>query len=160
MTASDRTRVFLVRHGATLLTAEDRFAGSTDVALSEDGRGQVRRLARRLEREALAAVYATLLGQEAVDASPNFVMFAFDSGFMLGLWARHDVDPVALPAGGGELTISLDDNTAVDAAFAQWTQRGIAMAQAPVTKDFGYTFVALDPDGHRLRVLTAAKATV
>jgi broad specificity phosphatase PhoE len=32
--------MFLVRHGATSLTAEDRFAGSTDVPLSEDGRRQ------------------------------------------------------------------------------------------------------------------------
>src|SRR6266403_1342086 len=29
------TRVFLVRHGATVLSAEDRFAGATDVELAE-----------------------------------------------------------------------------------------------------------------------------
>ena len=28
----------------------------------------------------------------------------------------------------------------------------LAIAQAPATLDFGHTFVALDPDGHRLRV--------
>ena len=39
------TRVFLIRHGATILTAEDRFAGATDVALSDEGREQARRLA-------------------------------------------------------------------------------------------------------------------
>jgi probable phosphoglycerate mutase len=27
------TRVFLVRHGATILTAEDRFAGATDIGI-------------------------------------------------------------------------------------------------------------------------------
>ena len=43
------TRIFLVRHGATTLTAEDRFAGATDVPLSDLGREQVRRLAARLE---------------------------------------------------------------------------------------------------------------
>ena len=32
------TRLFLIRHGATVLTAQDRFAGSTDVELSEAGR--------------------------------------------------------------------------------------------------------------------------
>src|SRR5438094_196732 len=31
---SPTTRIFLVRHGATVLTAEDRFAGATDVPLS------------------------------------------------------------------------------------------------------------------------------
>lgn len=53
------TRVFLVRHGATVLTAEDRYAGSLDAALSEEGRSQARALGRRLADEALAAVYAS-----------------------------------------------------------------------------------------------------
>ena len=29
---------------------------------------------------------------------------------------------------------------------------GVPIAQAPVALDFGYTFVGLDPDGHRLRM--------
>jgi len=53
------TRVFLVRHGATVLSAEDRFAGSTDVELSDEGRGQARALARRMAHETLAAVYCS-----------------------------------------------------------------------------------------------------
>ncbi|PYJ10440.1 MAG: histidine phosphatase family protein [Verrucomicrobia bacterium] len=56
-------RIFLVRHGATVLTAEDRFAGATDVQLSDDGREQVRRLARRLEQEEITAIYASPLGR-------------------------------------------------------------------------------------------------
>jgi broad specificity phosphatase PhoE len=39
------TRLYLVRHGATQLTAEDRFSGSVGVDLSDEGRGQVTRLA-------------------------------------------------------------------------------------------------------------------
>ncbi len=53
------TRVFLVRHGATTLTAEDRFAGETEVDLSDEGREQLRHLAARLAKEPLAAVYAS-----------------------------------------------------------------------------------------------------
>ena len=53
------TRIFLVRHGATVLSAEDRFAGSTDVELSEEGRTQARHLAERLAPEDIAAVYAS-----------------------------------------------------------------------------------------------------
>src|SRR5213076_616071 len=53
------TRVFLVRHGATVLTAEDRFAGATDVQLSEEGREQTKRLAERLRGEKIAAVFAS-----------------------------------------------------------------------------------------------------
>jgi len=53
------TRVYLVRHGATTLSAEDRFAGETDVDLSEMGRAQLRQLADRLAHEPLRAVYAS-----------------------------------------------------------------------------------------------------
>src|SRR5437868_2027329 len=61
--ATSVTRVFMVRHGATVLTAEDRFAGSTDVELSEEGREQTRHLARRLKREKIAGIYASPLGR-------------------------------------------------------------------------------------------------
>lgn len=57
------TRIFLIRHGATVLTAEDRFAGATDVELSEEGRAQVRRLAERLSLIPVDAVYASPLGR-------------------------------------------------------------------------------------------------
>ena len=60
---SQITRVFLVRHGATTLSAEDRFAGATDVDLSDEGREQTQRLAQRLRKEAVAAVYASPLGR-------------------------------------------------------------------------------------------------
>ena len=53
------TRVLLVRHGATVLTAEDRFAGSSDIPLSEIGEHQALRLAERLSRLEIAAVYAS-----------------------------------------------------------------------------------------------------
>ena len=61
--AFPNTRIFLVRHGATVLTAEDRFAGATDVQLSDEGREQVRHLARRLRGQAIAAIYASPLGR-------------------------------------------------------------------------------------------------
>lgn len=53
------TRVFLVRHGATTLTAEDRFAGSSNPPLSEEGREQARRLATRLAGQGLRAVVSS-----------------------------------------------------------------------------------------------------
>jgi hypothetical protein len=46
----------------------------------------------------------------------------------------------------------VESNAAVDATFADWSGRGLPIAQKPTGMDFGYTFVALDPDGHRLRV--------
>jgi broad specificity phosphatase PhoE len=53
------TRVFLVRHGATTLSAEDRFAGETEVDLSDEGRRQAQALGARLAKEPLDAVYAS-----------------------------------------------------------------------------------------------------
>jgi probable phosphoglycerate mutase len=63
MAAMPHTRLFLVRHGETVLSAEDRFAGSTDTPLSERGRAQAGRLARRLAGEPIAAVVASPLGR-------------------------------------------------------------------------------------------------
>ena len=57
------TRVFMVRHGATVVSAEDRFAGASDVELSHEGREQTRRLAERLSHEQIAAVYTSPLGR-------------------------------------------------------------------------------------------------
>lgn len=57
------TRIFLIRHGATILSAEDRFAGSVDIPLSEEGCEQARRLGERLSTEKVAAVYASSLGR-------------------------------------------------------------------------------------------------
>lgn len=66
---TSHTRIFLIRHGATVLTAEDRFAGATDVELSDEGREQVRRLALRLSGEKISAIYASPLGRTMETAS-------------------------------------------------------------------------------------------
>ncbi len=55
------TRLFLIRHGATQLTAEDRFSGAENVFLSEEGHAQAERLALRLADDNIAAVYASPL---------------------------------------------------------------------------------------------------
>ena len=59
----DTTRLFFVRHGATQLTAEDRFSGAVGVDLSDEGRWQVRRLAERLRDDPIRAVYCSPLGR-------------------------------------------------------------------------------------------------
>jgi broad specificity phosphatase PhoE len=57
------TRLCLIRHGATQLTAEDRFAGAVGVDLSDEGRRQVQRLSQRLADDAIKAVYCSPLGR-------------------------------------------------------------------------------------------------
>jgi broad specificity phosphatase PhoE len=63
------TRLLLVRHGATQLTAEDRFSGAVGVDLSEEGRAQVVRLAERLTPEPIRAVYTSPLSRTVETAT-------------------------------------------------------------------------------------------
>jgi probable phosphoglycerate mutase len=63
------TRLYLVRHGATAASSEDRFSGAADVDLSEQGRAQVLRLAMRLARHRLHAVYTSPIGRSVDTAS-------------------------------------------------------------------------------------------
>lgn len=104
-----------------------------------------------------AEFYAALLGRGAVESSPTFAMFALREGMMLGLWSRHTVQPAAVAGGGGgEIAFTVDAPADVDAVHRQWRDKGLTVAQTPVDLDFGRSFVALDPDGHRLRVFAPA----
>lgn len=63
MAAPPITRVLMVRHGATQLSAEDRFSGNVGVELSDEGRLQAQHLAERLADESIAAAYASPLSR-------------------------------------------------------------------------------------------------
>lgn len=104
------------------------------------------------------AFYVDILGKPPVEASPTFAMFALNTGTMLGLWAAHTVDPIATPPGGSEIGFAVDSEDAVRSWHAAWSSKGLKMVQAPRQMDFGFTFVASDPDGHRLRVFAPSAA--
>jgi len=96
------TRIFLVRHGATILSAEDRFAGASDIPLSDEGREQVRKLSIRLASEKIDAIYASPLGRTVetarILAQPHRLEITTDPGLREishGHWekmTRHEVD--------------------------------------------------------------------
>lgn len=84
-----------MRHGATELNAEDRFAGSTDVPLSDEGRRQVQVLAERLRCDTVDAVYASAMSRTLqtarISAKPQVLaalaepdLRKIDSASMLG----------------------------------------------------------------------------
>jgi predicted enzyme related to lactoylglutathione lyase len=100
-----------------------------------------------------AAFYQDLFGLAPIQSSPTFVMFSLPDGAGLGLWSRHTVVPPANAPGGGEVAFEVPD---ADAAYEQWLERGQGVAQKPADAGFGRNFVALDPDGHRLRFFTPA----
>ena len=103
--------------------------------------------------------YQDLLGIKPEEASPTFHSFTLSNGMGLGLKAKHAVEPPAdNKNGGGELAFTLDNNKKVDALFAEWQEKDINMAHPPTIVPYGYTFVALDPDGNRLRVVSLGKS--
>ena len=107
---------------------------------------------------ASASFYADLLNTKPLETSPTFAMLPLNGDVMLGLWQRRNVEPVASAPGGGEIAFTVADQAAVESTHADWKQRGLPIAQPPTAMDFGHTFVALDPDGHRLRVFAPATA--
>ncbi|HYD05317.1 MAG TPA: drug:proton antiporter, partial [Reyranella sp.] len=51
-----------------------------------------------------------------------------------------------------ELCFAVDSDAAVRKTRDNWFKLGLRIIQEPVRLDFGFTFTAADPDGHRLRV--------
>jgi len=124
------TIVFLIRHGATVLSKEDRFAGSLDVALSDEGRLQASKLGQRLAKEKITAVYCSDMHRairtaEAV-AQPHGLspiarpgLREVDHGHWEGLvhnevekqfaaeYKAWDADPLLTPPPGGESGLSV-----------------------------------------------------
>lgn len=128
--AAMKTRIFLVRHGATVLSAEDRFAGATNVQLSDEGRRQVEALSRRLSGEPITAFYASPLDRTMetarILAAPHGKSVEPDSGFLEinhGVWegltrgeaesgfgsmyARWESDPYNFAPEGGETGLAV-----------------------------------------------------
>ena len=103
--------------------------------------------------------YQDLLGIKPEEASPTFHSFTLSNGMSLALKARHSVmPPTEAKSGYNELAFTLDSNQKVDELFATWQAEKIDILLPPTQVPFGYTFVALDPDGHRLRVASIGKA--
>ncbi|ACP27277.1 putative glyoxalase/bleomycin resistance protein/dioxygenase [Sinorhizobium fredii NGR234] len=97
--------------------------------------------------------YRKLLGREPVVTFPTFSSFELQNGFVLGLWAKAGVQPQPVGEGSrAELAFMVEGEDAVRAHYDEWRAMGLPIAQELTKMDFGPTFVALDPDGHRLRV--------
>ncbi|HVC19908.1 MAG TPA: histidine phosphatase family protein [Vicinamibacterales bacterium] len=124
------TRLYLVRHGATTTSGEDRFAGAIDVELSEEGRAQAAALARRLSHTRLAAAYCSPMKRTretaAILAAPHGLIATetdglreVDHGHWEGLtraevetrfaaeYASWEEDPFTFAPDGGESGVHL-----------------------------------------------------
>jgi probable phosphoglycerate mutase len=63
-----KTTILLVRHGGTVFSAADRFAGSSNVDLSDEGREQAHKLGVRLAGLKIDAAYCSPM-QRAIDTA-------------------------------------------------------------------------------------------
>lgn len=111
------------------------------------------------DHAASAAFYSALLGVPIVEQKQDFSAVPLREGVLLGLWARDTVAPESSRrSGASEVAFAVADAAAVETMHAGWKARGITLLQAPTRMSFGLTFVAADPDGHRLRVFAPASA--
>ncbi|MBB6260978.1 putative enzyme related to lactoylglutathione lyase [Paenochrobactrum gallinarii] len=101
------------------------------------------------------AFYEKMLEQQPVEQSASFALFILSSGLALALWDKKEVQPVpTIMAGGCELGFKLNDAADIDRLHQEWCDKGVKIALARMNAGFGRSFMALDPDGHRLRFYT------
>jgi catechol 2,3-dioxygenase-like lactoylglutathione lyase family enzyme len=101
------------------------------------------------------SLYAKILGFRPVETTPTYSVFALPSGGRLALRSRNGVEPRATLPGGTELCFAVASDDDVRRTRDTWFKLGLKIIQEPVQLDFGYTFTAADPDGHRLPVYHA-----
>jgi len=107
---------------------------------------------RDLDRS--VALYRQLLGVEADRPSPVFAQLPLSSGVALEMWQLEAVQPAPEVAGGAvEIGFLATSREEVEQTRATWVGLGLTILAEPMDVPFGYTTLAVDPDGHRLRML-------
>ncbi|MCG7497306.1 VOC family protein [Vibrio sp. Of7-15] len=106
--------------------------------------------------EASKNFYSEIFECEGQVLSPTFVSFSLDTNITVQLKQLDNVSPSADITGGGtELSLVAKSQQALRTLYEQWENKGIQFLQTPTELVFGLTFVAIDPDGHRIRVFAA-----
>jgi predicted enzyme related to lactoylglutathione lyase len=102
-----------------------------------------------------AQFYERLLESPPMATFPTYVAFRFQNDLTLGLWSVKAKNFVSGGSGHrAELAFIVPDEAAVRALRERWHNAGVQIEQDLQKAVFGLTFVALDPDGHRIRVCT------
>jgi predicted enzyme related to lactoylglutathione lyase len=102
--------------------------------------------------------YEAALGRPPAESAPAFSMFALSPDVMLALWNQNEVTPEPTTGSAFELALPVATSAEVDDTCAKWTARGVTIVESPVDQPYGRAFLAVDPDGHRLRVFSPAAA--
>ena len=102
---------------------------------------------------ASAAFYENLFELPPVARFPTYVAFTFPNGLSVGLWSTQAKNFVSGGSGHrSELAFMVPDDEAIRRLQERWAAAGAAIEQPLHQAVFGLTFVATDPDGHRIRV--------
>lgn len=102
---------------------------------------------------ASAAFYEKLFETAPVASFPTYVAFSFANGLSVGLWSTQAKDFVSGGSGHrSELAFLVPDDATIRELHDRWAAAGVTIEQPICQAVFGLTFVATDPDGHRLRV--------
>ena len=90
--------------------------------------------------------------------TPNYVSFSFENGLYFSLWSTQAKNFVSGGTGHrSELAYLVPDEASVRELRKQWVELGVIIEEDLFEAIFGLTFVALDPDGHRIRVSISDK---
>ncbi|MBU2896674.1 VOC family protein [Vibrio hepatarius] len=99
--------------------------------------------------------YTQVLGCESTILSPTFVAINFANNITVTLKQNTDLTPVSSITGGGsELSVVVSDSIKLQQLYQSWKGQLVEFAQHPIQLSFGVNFVAIDPDGHRIRVFS------
>lgn len=102
-----------------------------------------------------ALFYEKIFSRKPVALFPSYVAFSFENGLTFSLWSTQAKNSYKVSEGSGnrcELSFIVPDEQAVRKIRKQWGELGVSIEQDLHEAVFGLTFVALDPDGHRIRV--------
>jgi probable phosphoglycerate mutase len=175
---SGTTRIYLVRHGATPLLAEDRFAGTTNVPLSDEGREQVRSLAQRLASQPIAAFYASpmdrtvetaaiLAEPHGLEVRPREGLKEINHGRWEGMarreverrfpeeYARWETDPFSYAPEGGESGLAVTARalpTLLDIVGAHEKAHVVVVSHKATLRLLISTLLGFDPRSYRDRL--------
>ncbi|OGT35514.1 MAG: glyoxalase [Gammaproteobacteria bacterium RIFCSPHIGHO2_12_FULL_37_14] len=103
--------------------------------------------------ESSALFYEKIFSVKPVASFPTYVAFSFENGLTFSLWSTQAKNFISGGAGHRcELAFMVKDEDTMRTLRKQWENLEVVIEQDLHEAVFGLTFVALDPDGHRIRV--------
>lgn len=97
--------------------------------------------------------YEKIFKTKAVASFPTYVAFRFANGLTVSLWSMQADNFVSGGKGHRfELSFMVPNEDQIRTLRNEWKELSVHIEQDLHEAVFGLTFVALDPDGHRIRV--------